>query len=253
MATKFKKVKSILVSQPAPIKEKNPYADLAKKYKLKIDFRPFIHIEGIDAKGFREQKINLNEIQGVIFTSRIAIDHFFRVCRAVRFEVPSTMMYFCMSEAISYYLQNHIPYRKRKIFVGKGPLDSVIDLMEKHSGVHFLLPSSDSLKPSIPKALQDRNFHYTRAILYKTVCSSLVDLENVYYDILVFFSPSGIKSLFENFPGFRQNETKIATFGATTHNAALEAMLKVNIKAPDKNAPSMTMALENYIKAANKK
>jgi len=253
MAARLKKVKSILVSQPAPTNKNNPYADLAKKHKLKIDFRPFIHIEGADTKEFRLQKIDLKNIQGVIFTSRVAVNHFFRVCREVRFDVPSSMMYFCVSEAIAYYLQNHITYRKRKIFVGSGSVVSLISLMNKHKDASYLLPSSDVLKPSIPEALHSGSFNFTRAILYKTVCSNLSDLENVYYDVLVFFSPSGIKSLFENFPDFNQNETRIAAFGATTCKAAIDAGLNINIKAPEKNTPSMTMALENYIKISNKR
>tara|TARA_B100000965_G_C19548932_1_gene739164 strand:+ start:352 stop:1113 length:762 start_codon:yes stop_codon:yes gene_type:complete len=253
MAAKLKKVKSILVSQPPPSNENNPYADLAKKHKLKIDFRPFIHIEGANAKEFRLQKIDLNNIQGVIFTSRVAIDHFFRICREVRFQVSSKMMYFCMSEAIAYYLQNHITYRKRKIFVGDGSVPSLTELMSKHKEACFLLPSSDILKPSIPEALKSGSFNFIRAILYKTVCSDLSDLENVSYDVLVFFSPSGIKSLLENFPGFKQNETRIAAFGTTTRKAVEDAGLFVNIKAPEKNVPSMTMAIENYIKFSNKR
>jgi len=253
MAARLKKVKSILVSQPAPTNENNPYADLAKRHKLKIDFRPFIHVEGANAKEFRLQKIDLKNIQGVIFTSRVAANHFFRICREVRFEVPSTMMYFCMSEAIALSLQNHITYRKRKIFVGNGSIASLVDLMNKHKNAAYLLPSSDILKPSIPEALKAGSFNFTRAVLYKTVCSNLSDLENVYYDVLVFFSPSGIKSLFENFPDFNQNETRIAAFGATTCKAVADAGLNANIKAPGKNAPSMTMALENYIKVSNKR
>jgi len=253
MRFKAKKVKSILVSQPPPINKNNPYRDLAQRLKLKIDFRPFIHIEGANAKSFRLQKINLPDFHGVIFTSRFAIDHFFRICKEIRFNVPSTMMYFCVSEAAAFYLQNHITYRKRKIFVSKDKIIGLVPLIQKHSEAKFLLPSSNTLQPAIPRLLNKGGVDYTRAILYRTVSSDLSDLESVYYDILVFFSPSGIKSLLENFSTFKQNDTRIAAFGTTTCGAVEDANLRLDIQAPNPNAQSMTMALENYIKVVNKK
>lgn len=253
MSLKAKKIKSILVSQPPPVNKNNPYTDLAKRLKLKIDFRPFIHIEGENVKSFRLQKINPADFYGVIFTSRIAIDHFFRICKEIRFLVPSTMMYFCVSEAIAFYLQNHITYRKRKISVSKDKVIGLIPLMKKHPDAKFLLPSSNILQPAIPELLKKERIDYTRSILYKTVSSNLSDLENVYYDILVFFSPSGIKSLLENFPAFKQNDTRIAAFGTTTCKAVREAGLRLDIQAPSPKVPSMTRALENYIVVANKK
>jgi uroporphyrinogen-III synthase len=246
------KVKTILVSQPEPKNDSHPYSDLGKKQKVKIDFRPFIHVEGVDAAEFRKEKINLADYTAVIFTSRNAVDNFFRIAEEMRFNVPDSMKYFCMSEAISYYLQKYVVYRKRKIFTGKVRFEDLIPMIKKHKQENFLLPSSDILKPNIPKALEDAKINYTRAILYKTVCSDLSDLSDVYYDILVFFSPSGIKSLLENFPDFEQNKTRIAAFGPTTWKAVEDAGLELNIKAPTKEAPSMTMALDQYIKEVNK-
>ena len=247
------KVKTILVSQPEPKSETSPYHDLARKQKVNVDFRPFIHVEGLSATDVRQQKVSFTDHTAVILTSRNAVDHYFRICEEMRFEVPTAMKYFCMSEAIAFYLQKYITYRKRKIYYGKQRFADLIDTIKKHKSENFLLPSSNLLKPVIPKLLDDNKINYTRAILYKTVCSDLSDLEDVFYDILVFFSPSGIKSLFQNFPNFVQNNTRIAAFGQTTVKAVADAGLKVDIEAPSVKAPSMTMALEQYIKDVNKK
>lgn len=247
------KVKTILVSQPKPENDKNPYYDLAKKYSLKIDFRPFIHVEGRSAQEFRKDKVNILEHTAVIFTSRNAVDHFFRVCEEMRITVPDSMKYFCISESTAYYLQKYVVYRKRKIFHGKVRITDLADVMMKHKDENFLLPCSDILKPEIPETLEKYKFKYSKAMLYHTVCSDLSDLEDVTYDVLVFFSPSGIKSLFQNFPGFKQNNTRIAAFGNTTVQSVIEHKLTPNIKAPAPNAPSMTMALEQYIKKVNGK
>jgi uroporphyrinogen-III synthase len=247
------KVKTILVSQPAPKSDTSPYYDLARKQKVNIDFRPFIHVEKVEAAEVRQQKISLADYSAVILTSRNAVDHYFRICEEMRFDVPISMKYFCMSEAIAFYLQKYITYRKRKIYFGKQRFVELMDLIKKHKGESFLLPSSDLLKPIIPKLLQDNEILYKRAVLFKTVCSDLSDLEDVFYDILVFFSPSGIKSLFQNFPDFKQNHTRIAAFGQTTVKAVIESGLKVDIEAPSIKAPSMSMALEYYIKKLNKK
>ncbi|MDA8895376.1 uroporphyrinogen-III synthase [Flavobacteriales bacterium] len=247
------KVKTILVSQPEPKSDASPYHELARKQKVKVDFRPFIHVEGVDGADVRQQKVSITDHTAVILTSRNAVDHYFRVCEEMRFEVPTSMKYFCMSEAIAFYLQKYITYRKRKIYFGKQRFVDLIDTIKKHKSEKFLLPSSDLLKPVIPQLLDDNKIDYTRAILYKTVCSDLSDLEDVFYDILVFFSPSGIKSLFQNFPEFEQKNTRIAAFGQTTVKAVAEAGLKVNIEAPSVKAPSMSMALEQYIKNTNKK
>lgn len=247
------KVKTILVSQPAPKSDTSPYYDLARKQKVNIDFRPFIHVEKVEAAEVRQQKISLADYSAVILTSRNAVDHYFRICEEMRFDVPISMKYFCMSEAIAFYLQKYITYRKRKIYFGKQRFVELMDVIKKHKGETFLLPSSDLLKPIIPKLLQENEILYKRAVLFKTVCSDLSDLEDVFYDILVFFSPSGIKSLFQNFPSFKQNHTRIAAFGQTTVKAVIESGLKVDIEAPSIKAPSMSMALEYYIKKSNKK
>lgn len=241
------KVKTVLITQQDPGTEKNPYTELSKKYKLKIDYRPFIHVEGVEALDFRQQRVDILEHSAVIFTSRNAVDHFFRLCRELRITVPDTMKYFCMSEAIAFYLQKYIQYRKRKIFYGNGLFSEVMELIKKHRGESFLLPCSDILKQSIPEALDKEQVKYTKAIMYRTVCSDLSDLADVKYDMLVFFSPSDIESLFKNFPEFKQNTTRIAVFGNTTANAVRDANLRIDVMAPSAKAPSMSMAIEQYI------
>lgn len=246
-------IKTILVSQPKPEGDKSPYYDLAEKYKLKIDFRPFIHVEGISAQEFRQQKVNIPEHTAVIFTSKTAVDHFFRIAEEIRFEVPDTMKYFCISEAVAYYLQKYVTYRKRKIFFGKQTIEDLVEVMKKHKAEKFLLPCTDILRDKIPITLEEQKFNFTKAILYKTVASDLSDLENVYYDMLVFFSPGGIESLFKNFPDFKQNETRIAAFGPTTANAVIKHNLRLDVHAPQPNAPSMTGAIELFVKEQLKK
>ncbi|ALU73924.1 uroporphyrinogen-III synthase [Tenacibaculum finnmarkense] len=247
------KVKTILVSQPAPKTETSPYFDLAEKQKVKIDFRSFIHVEGIDGKEVRTQKIDLKNYTAIILTSRNAVDHFFRIAEEMRFTVPDSMKYFCQSEAVAYYLQKYVVYRKRKIYVGSRTFPDLIKLIKKHKDEKFLLPSSDKLKPLIPEELDKLGINWKRVNLYKTVVSNLSDLEDVFYDVLVFFSPSGIDSLFQNFPNFKQNETKIAVFGNSTVKAVEDRGLRVDIAAPTPETPSMTMALDKYIKGINKK
>ncbi len=249
------KIKSILISQPKPETEKNPYFDLARDHHLKIDFRTFIHIDGIPIQDFRKERIHFLDFSAVILTSRNAVDHFFRIAAEAKIGIPDSMKYFCINEATAVYLQKYIVYRKRKIFYGSGDFAEVAELMEKHKDLKFILPSSDVLKPSIPQLLEERKFNYTRAIIYKTVISDLSDLAEVNYDMLVFFSPEGIRSLFKNFPDFKQNDTKIAIYGLTTAKAAEEHNLRIDLMAPTPDAPSltMTMAIDKYVKAANKK
>lgn len=246
------KVKSILVSQPEPSTAKSPYFELAEKTNVKIDFRPFIQVEGVSAKEFRQTRIQILDHSAVIFTSRTAIDHFFRICQELRLTVPDSMKYFCISEATAFYLQKYIVYRKRKIFYADGRFSDLVNVMKKHKGEKFLVPLSDIHKQEIPELLDKEGYKYTKAILYRTVSSDLSDLKDVNYDVLVFFSPSGIKSLFQNFPDFKQNNTRIASFGPTTAQAVREAGLHLDIEAPTAQAPSMTMALEQYIKKSNK-
>ena len=242
------KVKTILVSQPEPNTENSPYARLKEKHNLTIDFRPFIHVEGVAAKEVRHQKIDFNEFDTIILTSRNSVDHFFRLAEEMRFKVPDTTKYFCQSEAVAYYLQKYVVYRKRKIYVGEKSLLDLEATFKKFKNDRFLLPSSDILKSVIPNFLDSLEINWRRAQLYKTVVSDLSDLRDVYYDILVFFSPSGIESLFKNFPDFEQNNTRIAVYGNTTIEAADRAKLRIDIKAPTKETPSMTMAIEKYIK-----
>ncbi|WP_304138275.1 uroporphyrinogen-III synthase [Mesonia mobilis] len=247
------KVKTILISQPEPKVENSPYSELEEKQKVKIDFIPFIHVEGVPSKEVRQQKIDLSNFTAIILTSRNAVDHFFRIAEEMRFKVPDTLKYFCQSEAVAYYLQKYVVYRKRKIYVGKRTFPELIPLIKKYKNEKFLLPSADMLKPAVPKQLDKLGINWKRGIFYRTVVSDLSHLEKVFYDVVVFFSPSGIKSLFENFPDFQQNNTRIAVFGNSTNKAAKEHGLEVNIKAPTPETPSMTMALEKYIKEQNKK
>lgn len=246
------KVKTILVSQPEPKIENSPYFDLQEKQKVKIDFRPFIHVEGVEAKDIRQQKVDLSNYTAIILTSRNSVDHFFRVADEMRFKVPDTMKYFCQSEAVAYYLQKYVVYRKRKIYVGKRTFSDLVPLFKKYKDESFLLPTTDKLKPQVPEILDELKVKWKQAVFYKTVISDLSDLANVYYDILVFFSPSGIESLFHNFPEFKQNETRIAVFGNTTIKAVESHGLRVDIAAPTPETPSMTMALEKYIDKVNK-
>jgi uroporphyrinogen-III synthase len=246
------KVKSILVSQPEPKTDNSPYSTLASKQKVKIDFIPFIHVEGISASDFRKEKINPKDHRAVIFTSKNAIDHYFRVCEEMRIPISNETKYFCISEAVAYYLQKYVVYRKRKIYYGYQTMSDLVSVLKKHKDENFLMPSSDVLKPDIPETLEKNKLKYTRAILYRTVPSDLSNLKDVYYDILVFFSPEGIKSLMKNFPDFQQNDTRIAAFGSTTCEAVTEAGLRLDIIAPSPEYPSMTKALDEYIKEVNK-
>lgn len=246
------KIKKILVSQPKPESEKSPYYELAQKTNVKIDFRPFIQVEGVSCKEFRLQKVDVLAHSAIIFTSKTAIDNFFRINSEMRVMVPETMKYFCVSESIAYYLQKYIIYRKRKIFFGNGEFTDIIDLLIKHKDEKFLVPLSDQHKKEIPELLEKNVIKHTIVILYKTVSSDLSDLTAINYDLLVFFSPSGIKSLFMNFPGFQQNEIKIASFGAHTAKAVKEAGLRLDLQAPLPEAPSMTLALEHFIMEHNR-
>jgi uroporphyrinogen-III synthase len=247
-----KKIKSILISQPKP-EVKSPYAAIEKKYKLKIDYRPFIHVEEITALEFREQRISILNHEAVIFTSKHSMDHYFGMMEKLRLRIPDFTKYFCVSEAIAHYLQNFITYRKRKIFTGEQTLASLIPIMDKHKESKFLFPCSDVLKNQKNKSLEESGLDYTKAQMYKVACSDLSDLSDVKYDILVFFSPTGIKSLFENFPNFQQGDTRLAVFGSTTIKSVEEKGLRVDISAPNKKAPSMSMALDQYIREANKR
>lgn len=242
------KIKNVLVSQPQPAEvEKSPYYLLAKKYKVNIDFHKFIKIEGIKAIDFRKDRIAILDHSAVIFTSRHAVDHFFRLAKEMRAEIPDTMKYFCVSEAIAFYLQKYVQYRKRKIFYGRQSFAQLMEIIVKHKGENFLLPCSDVAEVDLSKILKDNKINHSKAIMYQTVASDLSDVEIEKYDLLVFFSPSGVKSLFSNFPKYKQGESMIGAFGPSTCKAVEEAGLKLSIEAPTPSAPSMTMALEQYI------
>jgi len=241
------KIKRILISQPQPTTEKSPYSEVADKYKVNLEFHQFIHVEGVQAKDFRAARVNILDHTAVIFNSRTAIDHFFRICDEVRVQVPDTMKYFCTSESIAVYLQKYIVYRKRKIFFGQKTLDDLIDVLVKHKDEKYLVPISTVHNDEIPGLLTQNNLSFTKAFFYRTVSSDLRHLNLDDFDMLVFYSPVGIESLFENFPGFTQGEKCIGTFGHNTAKAAENAGLHVDVKVPSPEFPSMTMALDKFL------
>lgn len=247
----YKRVKTILVSQPKP--ERSPYYELEKKYGLQIDWRPFIHVEGVDVRDYRKQRVRPDEFTAVLFTSKNAVDHFFRICKEMRIEMSQETKYFCLTEAIANYLQKFIVYRKRKVFFGKRTIQDLAPTLKKHKAKEkFLLPVSNLGAQEVSQFLEENGFAYQDALMFRTVSSDLSDLEDVTYDVLVFFSPLGIQSLYDNFPHFKQNETRIAVFGNSTSKAVEERGLFCNIKAPTPQIPSMTMALEHYLQKSNK-
>ena len=246
----FKKVKTILVSQPKP--ERSPYYELEKRYNLQIDWRSFSHVEGLEAKDFRKQRIRPDEYPAVIFSSKNAVDHFFRLCEEMRVKMSPETKYFCLTENIANYLQKFILYRKRKVFVGTRTIEDLGAYLKKHKGEKFLLPCSNLGAKEITKYLDDMKLDWKDAIMYHTVSSDLSDLSDVTYDVLVFFSPLCIQSLYDNFPDFKQNETRIAVFGNLTRQAVEDRGLNVNINAPAPEVPSMTKAWENYLQKSNK-
>ena len=247
------KVKSILVSQPEPQVANSPYSALADKHKVKIDFQPFIEVIGIPGKEFRKDKVSVRDFKSFIFTSRISIDHFFRMCKEMRVPVSPEWKYFCTSEAVAFYLQKFVPYRKRKIYPGKGSLANLIPILKKQRGERFMMPTSDILNPDIPNLLEKSNIEWTRAKMYQTVICDLSHLSDVKYDILVFFSPEGIRSLLRNFPEFEQGETLIAGFGNTTKSAIEENDLRLDIAVPTAKFTSMTQALDSFIEKSKNK
>ena len=242
------KVKKVLVSQPKPSSGKSPYYDIAEKYGVEIEFRPFIKVEGLSAKEFRLSKISISDYTAIIFTARTAIDHFFRLCEEMRVSIPDTMKYFCTTESIALYLQKYIVYRKRKIFHGNnGKLDDMLPSLIKHKKEKFLFAVSDVHKEDT--SILDKNgIDYTKAVMYRTVSNDFRPDEKFDYDMLLFFSPSGIDSLMKNFPDFQQNDIRIGCFGATTAQAVRNAGLRLDMEAPTVKAPSMTAALDNYLK-----
>ncbi len=248
---RMRKVKSILVTQESPADANSPYLKLAEKFNVKIDFIPFIQVEAVPVKEFRKQKIEILNYTAVIFTSRNAVDHFFHICAELKIEMPPDMKYFCISEQTSNYLQKYIVIRKRKIFTGLKTAQDLLEILKKHKNEKYLFPCSDIRKNEIPDFLRNNGYDFSEAIIYHTVASNLSHLKDVFYDVVAFFSPSGINSLMVNFPDFKQNNTRIAAFGPTTAKAVHDAGLILDIEAPLPNAPSMTGALELYIRKAN--
>lgn len=250
-----KMVKNILITQPKPEGEKSPYFDLAKKHDVRLDFHPFIVVEGIPAKDFRKQKIDIANYTAVIFTSRNAIDHFFRICEEMKVTVSQDTKYFCITEAVALYLQKFILYRKRKVFYGAdGTNKSVFDVINKHKdNEKFLYPCSESFDSEITNWLKTHNCGYATPVLYRIVSNDITSVMARNYDVICFFTPGGVKSLLENFPNFKQNGTRIGAFGANTFKAAEDAGLTLDIKAPQPQAPSMVSALELYLSSLKKK
>jgi uroporphyrinogen-III synthase len=246
------RIKSLLISQPEPKDERSPFYDLQEKYNVKLTFNKFFRVEPVPAIEFLKERVRILDYSAVIMTSRTAIEHFFRICKETRVEVPSKMQFFCLSESYALYLQKFTTYRKRKIFYPKTKDKSLKDLIIKHSDEKFLMPTSNVCNSDIPLFLENNDIKYTPVILFNTLTSDLSAIDIYSYDILAFFSPAGIKSLFENFKNFQQNDIKIAAFGDHTINAVKEAGLRLDIEAPTPQAPSMKMALEQYIKNFNK-
>lgn len=247
------KIKKVLVSQPKPTSEKSPYFDIAEKYGVKIDFRPFIKVESLSAKEFRQQKVSILDHTAIVFTSRHAIDHFFNLCVELRVTIPETMKYFCTSETIALYIQKYVQYRKRKVFFGAtGKFADLVPLMVKHNTEKYFVPMSDVHNDEVKDLLDKNKIQYTEAVMYRTVSNDFKPEEMSDYDMLVFFSPAGIQSLMKNFPGFEQKDIAIGCFGPTTAKAIKEAGLRLDLEAPSAAAPSMPAALDLFIGEQNR-
>lgn len=246
------KVKSILISQPQPTDDENPFIQIGKKWNIKVEFRKFIQIQGISASEFRKQNLDPLKFSAVIITSKYAVDHYFRICKELKIEMPADMKYFCVSEATAKYLQKYIVIRKRKLFVGEKTATDLLPLIKKYPNEKFIYPCSDIHRTDLTDFMHANGYKISEAIIYQTVSSDLSDVQIKNFDMLCFFSPSGVESLFKNFPDFEQNNTRIGVFGPTTAKVAKELGLNVDIEAPSPNAPSMAGAIENYLKTTNK-
>lgn len=251
MKESYKKINTILISQPKP--ERSPYFDIEKKWGIKVDWRPFIHVEPVTEKEFRRNRLRPDEFSAVIFTSKNSIEHFFRMCEEMRVKMSQQTKYFCLTEAIANYLQKFIVYRKRKVFVGVRKIQDLDASFEKHrENERFLLPCSNLGAKDVVSYLEEKEIDFREAMMYRTVSSDLSDLKDITYDCLVFFSPLGIQSLYDNFPEFKQNQTRLAIYGKLTLQAVEEKGLFVNIMAPAPDVPSLSMALTNYLNKSNK-
>ena len=245
-------IKKILVSQPRPTSEKSPYFDIADKMNVEIVFRPFIKVVGITPKEFRQQKISILDHTAVIFTSRHAIDNFFSLCNQMRISIPEDMKYFCITEAVALYIQKYVQYRKRKIFFGStGKIDDILPLILKHKNEKYFIPQSDVHNTDFSDLLDSKKIFHTDGVMYKTVSNDFTADEPFDYDMLIFFSPSGIQALLKNFPDFNQGDTVIGTFGHSTAKAARDAGLRLDIEAPSPEYPSITAAISSYLSKAN--
>jgi uroporphyrinogen-III synthase len=247
------KGKRVLISQPQPENDKSPYADVARQFGLEITFRKFFLIESVGAKEFRKNRIHIPDYSAVIFTSKHAADHFFSLCDELRVQVSEQTKYFCTSEAIALYLQKYVQYRKRKIFFGKNHFSELLELIKKQKDEKFLFPCGENHKKGIPQLLKQNKVQFTSAPIYRTVAADLSDIDISEFDMLVFFSPFGFESLRTNFPDYVQGDTLLATFGDATAKAAKKAGLTVHIPAPTETAPSMTMAIQEYLQKQGKK
>lgn len=247
------KIKKVLVSQPKPSSDKSPYFDIAEKYGVEIVFRPFIKVEGVSAKEFRQQKVSILDHTAVVFTSRHAIDHFFTLCTELRVTIPETMKYFCTSEQIALYIQKYVQYRKRKVFFGAtGKFADLMPSIVKHNSEKYLVPLSDVHTDEIKNALDAKKIQHSEAVMYRTVSNDFTPEEKFDYDMLLFFSPAGIQSLLKNFPEFDQKDIAIGCFGPSTAKAVKDAGLRLDLEAPTVEAPSMTAALDKFIAENNK-
>ena len=247
------KIQKILVSQPQNASSKDRYEQIAQKYGVEIVYRPFILVERLSTREFRKQKINFNDFDAVILTSRTAADHFFGMAEATRTKISEEMRYYCLSESIAFYLSNYITYRKRKIFFGKGKINDLLQFINKHNNKNILLPVSNIHKKEIPNFLKRNNIPFKKVVLYKTIAADLSDIDINEFDVILFFSPSGIKSLQKNFPDYKQGNTYIGGFGPTVKKAIKNANFRLDISAPSQQAKSMVEALDNFLKNKIKK
>lgn len=247
------KIKTILITQPKPETDKNPYFDLARKHNMIVEFKPFIHLEGVGAKEFRKQKINPADYNAFIFTSRGAVDQFFKLCDELRVKISPDAKYYCMTESIALYLQKYILFRKRKVFFGDGTFQGLTEIIEKHrDGEKFLIPYSDNHKSDISDYLRKKKYDFAEAVIFKTVPVELTEKEIRKYDMIVFFTPTGVIALKQNFPDFQQKNLKIGAFGPVTSQAVIDAGLHLDLQAPAPASPSMTMAIDNYLSSASR-
>ena len=245
-------IKKILVSQPKPSSEKSPYFDIMRKHDVELIFRPFIKVERLSPREFRAQRINILDHTAVIFTSRHAIDNFFLLCQEMRVEIPEDIKYFCITETISHYIQKYVQYRKRKVFFGDtGKIADLMPMIQKHKNDKYFIPQSDVHSSELPELLDSKGISYTSGVMYRTVSNDFTSEEEFDYDMLVFFSPSGIQSLLKNFPDYAQGETAIATFGPATAKSVTDAGLRLDLQAPTPEYPSITAALDAYLKQHN--